>query len=557
MSPKSSRSYAFLFALGLFMGLWLPVKLAQPAVAHLDNADHVGTYTYGDDSQCTEGSEIDPITVVFYGDAYPANVDVHAQEHGSWTETSQGQPQDFYDHGCVNQDGANADGCEACTRHHMRYSQASVDGTFGVFTLASPHHEEITVWPGCGLFGVSHTVDDNELEPPGGFIRGRTEIANLWHWWGAPGAPHGFGGILNWDNDMPMDQCDGTTAWSDGWVHLVELNVGDLFSVTDSTTDHYERIVPESTWQTLAGTPANQGRNLVYFGDGLLFYGVNATGGTFHRSTDTGTSWTALTSPDTNLKPINVSRSTGGRVWSLWEGSSTAKVYYSDDEGDTWVGADSFTISTGIAGSIDAHPTDDDRIAVAWVTGATSLRVRVTTDGGGNWTQYSPGFSGGVLPQVAWSGSSIIIVGDNGSTLRLLHSSDDGQNWTQAATLSTTAISETSLGITRAGTDTAFAFASSSDTTPPHGILRTDNDGEDWQQVGALPSIGLMQSIRAVAYDADADTLYVAWFNSGKLSLIRNATARVWESVTAADWNTVASLPEKAGVRALVVMDDR
>lgn len=94
-----------------------------------------------------------------------------------------GSQQKFSTHDCYPMDGQSASGQK--TRFHMRYltgrspSGAYDQSVWGLYNLATPHHEEWwTPNPACGL--AFHSVDDNDRDPPGGFIRAREEVLKKW-----------------------------------------------------------------------------------------------------------------------------------------------------------------------------------------------------------------------------------------------------------------------------------------------------------------------------------------------------------------------------------------
>lgn len=359
---------------------------------------------------------------------------------------------------------------------------------------------------------------------------------------------------------VALQQFEGGFIWSDGSIHIV---TADLYSVSDnpSAADYYRSLVPGISWLVKDGTAPNIARNLKYFGEGLLFHGVDATGGQFRRSADAGETWTDLPTPSTILKPIDVDRSPDARIWSLWQNSSFGRVFYSEDNGDTWLLSKEIPSSFAAFGSIAANPTDSNRIAIAWVVNTGLLRVSVTVDKGVNWTTYNPfGFlGGGILPQIVWNGARLVVVADNGTALRLLLSTDDGASWTQQ-TLTTTSVS-TRTQVIRAGTEgVMFVRAGSTDTSPPHVIARSTDRGSTWTNVGALPSGSLIDPM-AIAYDEGADTLYVTWLcclsPGRRVTRLRSASTRDWTAVTPSEWEDLPYLSDSPGRSGLIVMFDR
>lgn len=83
-----------------------------------------------------------------------------------------------------------------------------------------------------------------------------------------------------------------------------------------------------------------------------------------------------------------------GRIWGLFNDDvSLVRVYYSDDEGETW------TLSLTLAGEfgynsrikIATSPYDADRVAVIEHFDVPNSRLRATTDGGSTWTDLDLG----------------------------------------------------------------------------------------------------------------------------------------------------------------------
>ena len=127
----------------------------------------------------------------------------HASHHG-WSNTSGGGTQYFDEHVCYYAQGSRATGCGVCTRYHFRVSHYGEDGSWGVYSIATPHHEDFT---SCG-----HAVDSNDDEPPGGFVMGRNRFWYTWY------PSHSWQTWQYWSNTAPQQQCDGGWAWNDGWV---------------------------------------------------------------------------------------------------------------------------------------------------------------------------------------------------------------------------------------------------------------------------------------------------------------------------------------------------
>lgn len=199
----------------------IPVAFADP----YDHPSHTHDLTYST-STCTAGTTVDPFSVIFYQHAWTSNVSSHAGHHGGWNATD-GSQQYFYNHGCTAKDGqrASQSSTSGITRYHMRYDYGS-DPSLGDYSLATPHRETLDF---CGGSIVSHRVLASSAGggSSGGFVLGKWDIGYNWHNWngsygGSPGA-HNYLGSFWWGNVNPMQQCDGSYAWNDGYVDYVEI----------------------------------------------------------------------------------------------------------------------------------------------------------------------------------------------------------------------------------------------------------------------------------------------------------------------------------------------
>jgi hypothetical protein len=205
-----TKVYLAAVLIGAILSVALEGVVIDRAFGHLSFARHTRFYSYTD-SSCTNA--VDPISVVFYGQATLGNVDTHASHHGGWSNHG-GGTQYFYDHYCGPMDGQNASGAIWQSRYHMR-EWSNWDATYRDYALATPHHEDMT-W--CG-----HAVDGDDNEPPGGFVLGKWDIGYNWHNWNNGGATHRFGGSQYWGNTQEFRQCDGDWASNDGWIDFVEV----------------------------------------------------------------------------------------------------------------------------------------------------------------------------------------------------------------------------------------------------------------------------------------------------------------------------------------------
>jgi hypothetical protein len=197
----------------------------------LNKDDVMGHYSYGGGSGCGSDDDwVDPISVVFY-DGIWTQVEDHACDHGSWC-FHEGGTQQFWSHGCWDQDGQANSAQPAFHQYHMRILTGRYwDGTYahdpglGMYNLTTPHHE---IWtePQWGCGSSMHSVDDDEWYPPGGFIRARRDIMKNW----VEEGPHKYSGRQYWGNVEEMQQSAGKgllfgcwSASNDGWVEFISL----------------------------------------------------------------------------------------------------------------------------------------------------------------------------------------------------------------------------------------------------------------------------------------------------------------------------------------------
>lgn len=183
---------------------------ALAAVAFAGSAPgHFQTYPYTLGS-CPAAYErqIDPINVVFYGNATSELALNHIRFHLNWPYTS-GSTQYFSSEGiCGAMDGQRASGTTLQSRFHIRVKQtAHGDATWGITARGDAHHEDL-IWY-CG-----HAVDKGGGSSglASGFDQGRSAIYN------ALVGVHTYAGMTYWGNTRQFKQCDGDYAGSDGNV---------------------------------------------------------------------------------------------------------------------------------------------------------------------------------------------------------------------------------------------------------------------------------------------------------------------------------------------------
>ncbi len=206
--PPLSKRWAVPAVLVVAFGFALGLAGLTPTAA-LAGVGHSHSYTHNS-SACS--GHVDPINVIFVEVGFASYVDSHAAHHNGYTNNTGGNQWFKIHSDCTTQDEQAATGY--FTRFHMRINNGwDYDSTWHWWSAADAHHED-TVW--CG--GLGHAVDDNFDEPPGGFVMGRFDI--YWNW---VNQGHPFRGSQYWGNTLMFGQCNGTVAWSDGWVDFIEV----------------------------------------------------------------------------------------------------------------------------------------------------------------------------------------------------------------------------------------------------------------------------------------------------------------------------------------------
>ena len=89
---------------------------------------------------------------------------------------------------------------------------------------------------------------------------------------------------------------------------------GYLYAVTEDSTPDYARL-SVGAWVSKGAAPGGS-HDLEYYGNGLMLNTPPVSaGGQFRRSTDSGETWTTLSTPDSSRRPVDTARSPNGRLW--------------------------------------------------------------------------------------------------------------------------------------------------------------------------------------------------------------------------------------------------
>jgi hypothetical protein len=193
--------------------LVLGVCLAALATPSMLNAHfNSGLYSHKN-SDCA--SRTDPITVVFYGDAWANRALNHVKFHTGWGG-GDGGGQYFASHGICSAGDKHAES-GTFTRYHIRMGRTEDnDPDWGATTTATPHHED---WSNeCNFPIGGHAVDKGGVDKgdglQSGFDQGRLRIYQSF-----TATHHTFAGSVYWGNTQEFKQCDDDWAGSHGHVH--------------------------------------------------------------------------------------------------------------------------------------------------------------------------------------------------------------------------------------------------------------------------------------------------------------------------------------------------
>ncbi len=229
---------------------------------------------------------------------------------------------------------------------------------------------------------------------------------------------------------------------------------------------------------------------LVHPADATIYVGAALLDGalaTVFRSDDSGATWTQLTmagSTDVFVDTLAGAPSDAGTVYA---GSVDGWVYQTRDAGATWTRGPNLA---NIISELVVHPTEPQVVYTGtdasyyYFFGEASIEKSV--DGGVHWSNLNPGDFGSVTALAIDTSSRLYmnVESDAGppTELRgLLRSDDDGSNWTQVGRGLPTDIYVSSLVTDPHAPGTLYAGTSS-------GVYRSRDSGENWTRVGLLLS---------------------------------------------------------------------
>lgn len=158
------------------------------------------------------GAQKDPMNLTFYSNATLSGAVDHVVHHEvTWTD-DRGGPAQFWDHDAFRDAQAQRGECVECNRPHIRFLQgADADSTWGTYTVAAAHYENVVYFVGgCGAF--NHVVID--------FDGQRDQVQRIMH--NSDPGDHPDWDLYAYNNNTaPSPQCDGSmpqsndglTAW--------------------------------------------------------------------------------------------------------------------------------------------------------------------------------------------------------------------------------------------------------------------------------------------------------------------------------------------------------
>jgi len=238
--------------------------------------------------------------------------------------------------------------------------------------------------------------------------------------------------------------------------------------------------------------------------------------------------WDSVTTPKAgNDYWIDFAIDAGGRVWGVTCDIITTghvvKIWYSDDDGDTWTESTSATGTSGNplnAETLSCHPSNQNIIALRVNRGIVNRYIRIyyTLDRGASWGSNT---SAGVMSYPAWPSSTGFKVCDNnrlilwyylsGGDCRVSTSDDWGATWTTRQTFVASGVSTRVLGAASPSGQKAFAY------TVEHEVWWCQDYGVTWVQFDNQPG---GQEESGVAYDPVDDALYAFTDNNKTTNLL-------------------------------------
>jgi len=235
------------------------------------------------------------------------------------------------------------------------------------------------------------------------------------------------------------------------------------------------------------------------------------------RTKDGGAAWDSVTTPKAGDDYwIDFAIDAGGRVWGVTQDSITVghiiKVWYSDDEGDTWTLSSTTTGNVSYAyhaESLACHPTNQNIIVARCIRAAAQPCIKYTLDRGASWgINYTsdvnayPVFPADTGIKVCDNKRLIIWNYDTGDS-RISTSDDWGANWVYRHNFAG-AGGDRVLGAANPSGSKTFAFTV--DGSAVRKVWWAQDYGVTWLEFDNQPTTSENSGI---AYDPVDDALYI------------------------------------------------
>jgi hypothetical protein len=255
--------------------------------------------------------------------------------------------------------------------------------------------------------------------------------------------------------------------------------------------------------------------------------------GDCRRTKDGGATWAILASPATNHDWSDIRAAADGRLWGITVDSTDqdkSQVWYSDDDGDSWISSNSRDVVNERRQMVAPHPTDNQRVAVIGVDAVTieRLRVSLTTDRGATWSHVS-------AENVMWAALAhefdvrmhvnnrliIPVLLDTSSSPGIITSDDDGVTWVVRKNFGGNLNFRRTLGPAGnlIGGRLFVVFTDAAGSPSLNEIWTSIDGGLTWNLLSTLPNSPDVD-YEGIAFDENKDALYVAGGTLGQTNLI-------------------------------------
>jgi len=311
-------------------------------------------------------------------------------------------------------------------------------------------------------------------------------------------------GYLCGEDGLIMKTTDGGLNWvtQNSWVtsrlyDIKFLNPDSGFAVGASglvlkTTDGGNTWVTSYYQTSTIYTIEIVNRNLVFVGSAY-------TGGQLAKSTDFGSTWTAVT---TSLITSSVYSIFFLDENNGWVGTASNGILYTSDGGSTW------TQQISLSNVVYDIKFKNNLLGFA---SDSKGNIYTTTNGGSNWSSYlTPAKR--ALRAIAIDGDYIYVVGDAGS---MYVSTDNGNTWTEKFSYIGQAL-EFQRRVIFVNENVGFICGGSSTSADSLGyVLKTTDGGQTWTQ--------LPYNFKTQPYGIAAPTENVIYISAGS-SLVFKST---------------------------------